>query len=164
MDPPFCPNVLRSAFGPFSELPRWEGGRDIAVQCSILCDRSGPPFATHLPDASSLWDTSEPYSIPSCGGCPAPAQVAMRRATPWARGLDRDVAAKGRLHSLSANSRPVNGRGQSPRGTVCIWYASAIKMVEALEEALPWCPAGVGARLRPPPHILSRSAAYRLRE
>lgn len=55
----------------------------------------------------------------------------------------------------------INDRGQVPRGRVCIWYASVIKMVAALEEALPRCAAGVCARLRPTLHILSRSAAYR---
>src|SRR5262249_16832815 len=89
------------------------------------------------------------------------SRCAARTVGTGARPGDRGTRP---LPSLAANSRPVNGRGQLPRGMVCIWCVSAIKMVEALEGALPGSPAGVGAGPRPPPHILSRSEACRLRE
>ena len=95
MGSPFCPNVLRSAFGPLCRLPRWE-------EVAETSRRGAPSSATEavplsqptFPEASSLWDTSESYSIPSCGGCPAPVQVARRRATPCGRPLRQAAAAR----------------------------------------------------------------------
>ena len=56
---------------------------------------------TVRPEACPLWDTSEPYATPSCGGYLTPGGGAQ--AEPWARHGRRRVARRGsRGHALGA--------------------------------------------------------------
>ena len=113
MGSPFCPNVLRSAFGPLSEIPRWE-------EVAETSRRGAPSSATEavplsqptFPEASSLWDTSESYSIPIL--LILGVSTSASRAAPRGRAAGRSGGAT--AARWGAASRQRGGLGGAGKG------------------------------------------------